>query len=299
MYRDKLNSSKEMKEIEAKLYLVATPIGNLEDITLRALRILQEVPYIACEDTRVTSKLLNFYQIHNKKLIIYNDYSNENDRNRIINLLQQNKSIALVSDAGTPLISDPGYKLVQQIRNAEYKVEVLPGPCSIINALLMTSMGTDKFFFTGFAPNKSGKRCNFLQKLKKVDGTIVLFERADRCKDLLQDCLTVFNDVDVAIIREMTKIYEEVLEGPITTVMHLINHIKGEVVVLVDVRKKESHLDVDQELLFIDEIKEMFGKNFTTKDIVNSLVHLHGVNKKLAYKQVLKSLALISLSNEV
>ena len=332
MYKDKLIGSKGC--LSKALYIVPTPIGNLEDITMRALRILREVDWLACEDTRITANLLNMYDIQDKKMLIYNDYASDAIKNKIISLLDAGKSVALVSDAGTPLVSDPGYKLIQMVKSMGHKVNVLPGACSVITALLLSGMPTDKFCFVGFPPNKSGKRQNFFAKLIHANGTLIFFERASRCKDFLEDALSIFGNRKVAIVREMTKIYEEVIDGTIRDVIgrsagqtdsvlredtlskadkhQLIpshsqsqrEQLRGEIVILIsrEDNKMETGLchghdkvannpknDVESDDYNIKLIiKKLACQNLSNKDVVEYLVTQLGINKKLAYKAVLR-----------
>jgi 16S rRNA (cytidine1402-2'-O)-methyltransferase len=194
------------------LYLVATPIGNLQDITLRALEVLGAVDIILCEDTRVTQKLLSAHNIE-AKLFPYHDKNGEAMRPKIIDLLQASKSLALVSDAGAPLISDPGYKLTLAVREAGFKVEALPGASSVITALQLSGFPTDNFLFSGFMPRKNGERDAVLKQYRNLKTTLVFFEAPSRLLDTLSWLNEAAPDAEVAVTRELTKRFEEVTRG--------------------------------------------------------------------------------------
>jgi len=196
----------------AILYLVSTPIGNLEDITLRAKRILGEVDIIACEDTRKTGVLLVKLNIPRKRLLSYYE---ENELRRIpeiIRLLKEGKNVALVSNAGTPTISDPGFKLVRECLNQGMKVEAIPGSSAILTALVSSGLPTDKFLFLGYLPKKQGKRKKLLEncKLSTVQYTLIFYESPHRLIETLKDLQEIFGDIEIVLCRELTKIYEEI-----------------------------------------------------------------------------------------
>lgn len=196
----------------AILYLVSTPIGNLEDITLRAKRILGEVDIIACEDTRKTGVLLVKLNIPRKRLLSYYE---ENELRRIpeiIQFLKEGKNVALVSNAGTPTISDPGFKLVRECLNQGMKVEAIPGPSAILTALVSSGLPTDKFLFLGYLPKKQGKRKKLLEncKLSAVHYTLIFYESPHRLIETLKDLQEIFGDIEIVLCRELTKIYEEI-----------------------------------------------------------------------------------------
>src|ERR1700756_127843 len=193
----------------AGLYLVATPIGNLGDITLRALETLAGVDLIACEDTRITRRLTERYGI-TAELTPYHEHNAATARPKLLERLAQGGSIALVSDAGTPLISDPGYKLVREACAAGHAVNALPGPSSVLTALSVAALPTDRFFFEGFLPAKETARRTRLTELSRLDATLVLFESGSRVQETLADLAAIMGARDAAICREMTKMHEEV-----------------------------------------------------------------------------------------
>src|SRR3978361_147515 len=195
------------------LHLVATPIGNLGDITLRALETLAGVDIIACEDTRITRRLTERYVISGN-LKPYHEHNAALARPKILEKLAQGASIALVSDAGTPLISDPGFKLVREVCAAGHPVIELPGPSSVLAALSVAALPTDRFFFEGFLPPKQVARRTRLTELARIDATLVMFESGNRVQDTLQDLADIMGTRDAAICREMTKLHEEIRRAP-------------------------------------------------------------------------------------
>ncbi len=217
-----------------KLYVVPTPIGNLRDITLRALDVLKEVKYIACEDTRRTRILLSRYEIKNKKLISYYEPKEEKQIPKIISILQE-EDVALVTDAGMPAVSDPGYRLVRRCIEEGIEVEVLPGPSAVLTALVGSGLPTDRFLFVGFPPKKGTK--GFLEEIQKCeDATVILYESPKRILKTLTLIEEVFGNVRVCVARELTKVHEEYIRGHITEVQEELKrrgNIKGEVVILL------------------------------------------------------------------
>ena len=195
------------------LYIVATPIGNLGDITLRALEILEKVEYLLCEDTRKTGLMLANLKIKNKpKLISFYDEVEEQKTPEVIKLLQDNREVALVTDAGTPIISDPGWRLIKKCRSLGISYTSLPGACAAINGLVLSGLPSGRFMFLGFLPKKDGERLKILERYKEFDGTKIVYESPFRIKKLEEQIKKVYGDkVQIAITREMTKKFEEVL----------------------------------------------------------------------------------------
>lgn len=226
------------------LYIVSTPIGNLEDITIRALKTLSSVDYIACEDTRRTGQLLKNLESKKPKLISYYDEIEFKRVPEIINLLKEGRNVALASDSGTPLISDPGFKLVKECIKQGIKIVPIPGPSSIITALTVSGLPPDKFIFLGFLPDKSQKRINLLRSilsLMRPHGnkyTIIAFEASHRLKEALSDAKDVFGDIEIALARELTKVNEEAKRGRISQILEEVDKIKGEIVLLFNIPPK-------------------------------------------------------------
>jgi 16S rRNA (cytidine1402-2'-O)-methyltransferase len=221
------------------LYIVATPIGNLSDITLRAIDLLKSVRYIACEDTRMTGRLLGHIEAHqNPMLISYYEETEERRIPNILNLLQNGESVALVSDSGTPLISDPGYKLVRECLKLGIRVESIPGPSAAISALVSSGLPTDKFIFLGFLPRKEGNKKKLLENIKtsneKLEATVIIYEAPHRLAKSLQSLLDVLGDMEIVVARELTKVHEEVAKGTVSEFLSKYTgvHPKGEFVIL-------------------------------------------------------------------
>ena len=211
------------------LYIVSTPIGNLKDITLRAIEVLKEVDYILCEETRITGKLLKHYQIE-KSLISFNEFSEDQRAPTALADLVSGKRIALVSDAGRPLISDPGYKLVKEATVRGIKVESIPGPSAVIAALAVSGKPTDKFLFIGYLPKKTGKRQEILDKighiLSDLKVTIIIYESPYRLLATLTDIKDILGDSEIVICRELTKLHEEVRREKVVQSIEYFSKVK-------------------------------------------------------------------------
>ena len=219
---------------KSALYIVSTPIGNLDDITLRALRTLKEVQLIAAEDTRRTGLLLKHFGIQTP-LTSYFEGNELKKRDFILSRLKQGDQVALVSDAGTPGISDPGYRLIQMAIEQNISVIPIPGPSAVIAALSVAGLPTDSFLFKGFLPHKSKKRRDLLQQLEGVRETLILYESPHRISETLQDILEILGDREIALTRELTKVYEEVFRGKVSDVLQQIGAktLKGEITLVV------------------------------------------------------------------
>lgn len=226
--------------LEPALYIVSTPIGNLEDITLRAIRVLQNCDIIACEDTRHSGLLLQKLNIPHKSLISYYDYNESEKSVEIIKMISEGKSVCLMSDAGTPLISDPGYKLVNEAITNNIKVVPIPGVSALITALSASGLSVHNFTFVGFAPQKKGRK-TFLTNICMLETTIILYESCHRIEKLLAEFYEIFGDErKICIARELTKFYEEFLRGTVSELREIISKrkgLKGELVVIIDAKK--------------------------------------------------------------
>jgi 16S rRNA (cytidine1402-2'-O)-methyltransferase len=227
--------SQDRGDLAAGLYVVATPIGNAKDISLRALQILKECSVIAAEDTRVTAKLLAIHEIQ-KPLIAYNDHNGAQMRPKILHRLSQGEAVALVSDAGTPLVSDPGFKLVRAAIEESLPVHVLPGASAVLAGLALSGLPSDRFLFAGFLPNKSGERRTALEEFRNERATLIFFESGPRLADCLADILGVLGPRRAAVAREITKLHEEVRRGDLSALAQayaMENAPKGEVTLLI------------------------------------------------------------------
>ncbi len=217
------------------LYIVSTPIGNLKDITLRALEILKSVDLIACEDTRHTGLLLNHYNIKNKLTSFY-EYNKKGRTPEIISLLKQGKSVAIVSDAGTPGISDPGYYLIREAIKENMSVIPIPGPSALLAALVVSGLSSDRFAFEGFLQKREGRKCKKLESLKTELRTMVFYDSPYRVIDTLKDMLEILGDRNIVLVRELTKKFETVMRGKTSEILHELENkkIKGEIVLVVE-----------------------------------------------------------------
>ena len=224
------------------LYVVATPIGNMQDITLRAIGALKKVSIIACEDTRKTGLLLQKLNILEQKRLISLFEENEKSRTlEVINLLEEGSEVAIVSNAGTPTISDPGFRLIRECVNRQIKVIAIPGPSSVIASLSVSGLPTDKFTFLGFLPNKSSQRIKLFtsvqDSLKIIPATIIFFESPYRLVKSLVDLKEVFGDIEIVIARELTKIYEEINHDKISNFIEKYKNPKGEFVIMFNIKE--------------------------------------------------------------
>jgi len=220
--------------MDGKLYIVATPIGNLEDITLRALRILQESDTVACEDTRHTQTLLRRHNIRAKRLTSYFEHNKIQKARQLLDVMKAGQTVALVSDAGTPGISDPGYRIIKDAIDNGIRIEVIPGPSAAISALIASGMPTDRFIFCGFLPNKTAARKKSLEGLAAETRTIIIYESPHRVCSTLRDIKEVLGNIRIACMRELTKKFEEIQRAPVSDVLesYLNRTPKGEFVII-------------------------------------------------------------------
>jgi 16S rRNA (cytidine1402-2'-O)-methyltransferase len=268
------------------LYIISTPIGNLKDITYRAVETLSQVDVIACEDTRVSHKLLSHYGI-SKKLMVYNDHSSDKERQKIIDLILSGKSIGLISDAGTPLISDPGYKLIQDCYANKIKVVPIVGASAPVAALTISGLPSESFYFVGFLPNKEKARIDKMMELKQTHTTQLFFESPRRVFDFLQAAEKVFGNKPAAVIRELTKLYEEVNLSTLSQLKQKYEgaEVKGEIVILIDnnLVEKQQFSEVEQ----MEKLKELKGK-YSVKDAAQIASQTLNITKKEAYNLLVK-----------
>lgn len=272
--------------LKSGLYLVPTPIGNLRDLTFRALDVLSTVDLVVCEDTRVTGKLMKAFGFK-KPMRIYNDHSTERDRKAIIKVIEEGESVALVSDAGTPLISDPGYKLVREIIAAGHDVTALPGANAVLPSLQLSGLPCDSFSFAGFLPNRTGARKAALEKWKDVPGTLIVYETGPRIVESLRDIKTVLGDRPIAIARELTKLYEEVRRGRVGALhdeMKKEDAPKGEIVVVIGENKHESEFSSET----IEGQLRSALKTLSVRDAAEMVSVATGKPKKAIYQLALK-----------
>ncbi len=266
--------------LKSGLYIVATPIGNLGDITLRAIDTLKNVDLVACEDTRVSKILFDKYGIKTQRISVHN-YNEEGKIDFIKNKLTEGLSIALVSDAGTPLISDPGYKLVNALTKDGFYVTTIPGPSSTISALTLSSLPTNKFMFIGFVPTKTNEKTGFFEEIKQIQSTIIFFESPQRLVSTLETINKVLPEREVVITREITKIYEEVKRG---TSEELILYFKstppkGEIVGLISPPQEIKSITDEK----IEKMLKILLKNLSLKDASEFISSMFDISKKEVY----------------
>ncbi|HSU59536.1 MAG TPA: 16S rRNA (cytidine(1402)-2'-O)-methyltransferase [Bryobacteraceae bacterium] len=266
----------------AALYLVATPIGNLEDITLRALRILrEEVDVIACEDTRQTQKLLTHYEIR-KPLISYHEHNETSRTGEILERLGRGESIALVSDAGTPLISDPGYRVVAAALAQGLAVVPIPGPSAVLTALSASGLPMDEFRFIGFLPAKAVARRNVLEGVARNSGTVIAYESPHRILESLADISKILGERPMVLARELTKIHEEFLRGTpdeIRSQLSKRESIKGEITLLIAQSEEKDQIEDP-----LAEISRLEGVGFDRMEAIKNVAKRMGLPKREIYR---------------
>jgi 16S rRNA (cytidine1402-2'-O)-methyltransferase len=268
------------------LYLVATPIGNLRDVTLRALEVLAAADVIACEDTRVTRKLLDHYGI-TTPMTPYHEHNAGSARPKLLARLAEGASVALVSDAGTPLVSDPGYKLVRAAHDANYSVTVLPGASATLSALVVAGLPTDRFFFEGFLPAKEGQRRARIADLARIPATLVLFETGPRLARALDDLAEGFGAREAAICRELTKIHEEVRRGDLATLARdyaAAPEPRGEIVIVI-APPSEGQAALDTAA--VDELLRRALGRASVKDAAEEVAAVTGRPRREIYQRAL------------
>ena len=283
------------KEQSGILYICGTPIGNLEDITLRCLTVLKKVDLIVAEDTRHTKILLNHYQI-SKPSTSYHKYSKEKKVEYILNLLQEGKSIALLSDAGMPGICDPGYEIISRAIENNITIIPIPGVSALTTALVVSGFTMDRFVFEGFIPRKKGEKIKFFSNLKDEERTIVLYEAPHRVKDTLNVLKEIMGDRKIVIARELTKRFEEIIRGKLSSVADSLKNkeVKGEITLVLEgskASKKETILNAQdykggEELE--KEIQNCLNQGFYLKDIVSLITEEYDVSKKWVYEKALE-----------
>ncbi len=272
--------------LNSALYIVATPIGNLGDISVRAQKTLAEADIIACEDTRVAKKLFALLGLPSSKpFISYQDHNEESKAQSIADMVTAGKSVALISDAGSPLISDPGYKLVRKCREQNVNICVLPGASAVICALQLAGLPTNRFMFAGFIPNKDKARFDLFNELENINTTLVFYETAPRLVKTLAAAAQVFGKREAAVIREISKVYEECQNGSLDELAahYVMNPPKGEIVLVVapPADNKSKTADIQAELK--KRLPDM-----SLKSAVNEVAALLHVNKKNVYNMALE-----------
>ncbi|WP_297810348.1 16S rRNA (cytidine(1402)-2'-O)-methyltransferase [uncultured Finegoldia sp.] len=270
---------------KSKIYVVATPIGNLADMTLRSLDVLKNVDVIYCEDTRNTSKLLNYYDIKTP-LVSYHKHNEQSRSDEIIEkILDENINCAVVSDAGMPSISDPGQILLEKAMEGNVDVEVLPGASASITALVRSGFDSLQFAFLGFVPRKNSEKEKFYEQIKNSCMTTIIYESVHRVVDTIEELGEFLEDRQICVLRELTKIHETVIKGTCTEVLEKIQKepIKGEFVIVIDkLIEKSSEIDVKEKLI------ELIDDGISKKKAVKIVCDLYGLKKNDVYKESLE-----------
>ena len=273
-----------------RLYLVATPIGNLEDITLRALRILKEVDQIACEDTRHTLKLLNHFEIH-KPLVSYHEHNELTRAPELVLAMEQGASIALVSDAGMPLVSDPGHRLVTLAIRHKIPVIPIPGPAALLAALSASGLPSEEFLFLGFLPARSAERQRALERLRIEDRTLIFYEAPHRIAETIADAAAILGDRPACMAREVTKLHEEFRRGKLTALFQSLEEqpARGEITLVIGPAEKGApgtQAETAQSLAArVDELMQQ--AKLDRKEALKLAAKERGISKRDAYRQLL------------
>ena len=263
------------------LYLIPTPVGNMEDITLRCINTLKMVDLLLCEDTRVTGELLSKLDIK-KKLIHSDDHIEDGLKEMVVEKLKEGLNIGLVTDRGTPIISDPGYKIVEFVAKNGYNVISLPGPTAFVPALTASGINPSPFLFYGFLNSKETKREKELESLKKLPYTIIFYEAPHRIKSMLESLLKVFGDRKIALNREISKRYEEIIRDNISNVLEIVDTLKGEMVVVV-----EGNLDTEDfsSLSIIEHVNLYIDDGMSSNDAIKKVAKERDIPKSVVYKE--------------
>ena len=278
-----MNRQKSFENERPTLYLVATPIGNLDEMTYRSINTLKNVKYIAAEDTRNTVKLLNHFEI-STKLISHHEHNIKQSIPKLIQLLEEGNDIALVSDAGYPAISDPGYELVKEAIEHEINVVPISGCNACLDALVVSGIAPQPFMFYGFLSHTNKNKTKELEKLKNITYTIVFYEAPHRIKATLECMMKVLGDRRIALCREITKKHEEILRGTISEVLEVVDELKGEMVIVV-----EGGTEVTEEETFdqtiTEHVDEFVEKGMSKKDAIKEVAKIRKLNKNLVYEE--------------
>ena len=264
------------------LYLVPTPIGNLEDMTYRSINVLNTVEVIFSEDTRVTLQLLNHFDIK-KKLIALHDHNEDSEKEKVLEYLKNGKSVAIVTDRGTPIISDPGYKTVKYVTDNGYNVVGLPGANAFVPALITSGIEPSPFMFYGFLNSKDSKRKTELENLKFCKYTIIFYEAPHRIKKTMEEILEIFGDRQVSLSREISKKFESIYRGNISDLLPTLDNIKGEFVIVVSPYKEDN--SSNNKLSIIDNIKLYIENGMEVMDAIKRVAKERNIPKNEIYRE--------------
>ncbi len=263
------------------LYLIPTPIGNMEDITLRAIHLLERVDFLLCEDTRVTRELLNYLHIK-KKLIHCDDHNEEQVKNMVVSELENGAVVGLVTDRGTPIISDPGYRVSRHVIESGYPVVSLPGATAFVPALTMSGLSPSPFLFYGFLNSKKTKREQELSLLKNYPCTMIFYESPHRIEETLHSFYDVLGNRKIALCREISKKYEEIIRGTITEVLTVVSELKGEMVLVVEGNYEQEDFSM---LAISDHVKLYLEDGLTEKEAIKKVAVERDLPKSVIYRE--------------
>ena len=264
------------------LYVIATPIGNLNEISPRVIQALNDSSYVFCEDTRVTGQLLNHLQIKKNLISAYENIEKQSSL-KVIEILKSNQNVSLMSDAGYPGISDPGHLIIQEVIKNDFNVVVINGPSALIQSVLASGFDTDHFYFYGFLNAKPSARIKELESLKDFKNTMIFYQSPHKILVCLNDMLQVFGDRNICLCRELTKKFEEYIRGTISEIIPICETLKGEMVLVVEGKKEEiiEKINLDD---CVTLINGLINKGYSTKEAIKEVASLHNINKKELYQ---------------
>lgn len=279
-----MNRQKSFENEMPTLYLVPTPIGNLNEMNPRAIEILNKVDVIACEDTRTSGSLLKHFDIHNR-LIAYHNFNEESSANGILELLRDGKNVALISDAGYPLINDPGQKIVTLATSEGFNVVPVSGSSAFLNALVASGLVAQPFIFIGFLPQSHSDRVKKLKEYENYPMTMIFYEAPHRIEKCLKDCMEVFGDRKMTLARELTKMHEEFLRGTISEILDVVDELRGEMVIVMDGNHENKTKAIDMNTI-IEMVNASVENGMSTKDAVKDAAKKTGISKNRIYDAV-------------
>ena len=275
---------KSFENEKPTLYLVATPIGNLSELSPRAADILRNVNVITCEDTRTSGQMLKHFDIHNR-LISYQNFNEDPSARGIINLLSQGQNVALISDAGYPLINDPGQRVVTEASALGFNVVPVSGSSAVLNALVASGLVVQPFLFVGFLPSADNERNRRLREFRSYPMTMVFYESPHRIKKCLKSCLEIFGDRRCVLARELTKVHEEFIRGTVKEIYEIADDLKGEMVIVMEGNKDDYPKDVDYGTL-ITMVSEKVAAGISRSDAIKDVASVTGISRRRLYELV-------------
>lgn len=279
-----MKRQKSFENEKPTLFLVPTPIGNLSEMTPRAIDVLNSVDVIACEDTRTSGQLLKHFDIH-KRLVAYQNFNEESSADGLINLLSKGQNVALITDAGYPLMSDPGQRVVRKATEQGYNVVPISGCNAMLNALVASGLIVQPFIFVGFLPPSSSLCKKKLQEYVNYPMTLVFYEAPHRIEKMLKACLEVLGDRECSLARELTKVHEEFLRGTISEILEEVDSLKGEMVICIAGNSDESKKDIDAGFI-LDTVREAISRGMSTSDAVKETAKKLNIPKNKVYELV-------------